>query len=102
MSVLLSATLSLLEGPAVTEGGPQNKKPTVDDINLHYPHDRKLWELWYIPNIIIGNAGFISPTVEMTFSVRQWQQTWPLWASVRDARWKSLCCTLEGMLIVML
>ena len=25
------------------------EEPTVDDINLHYLKDPKLWELWYIP-----------------------------------------------------
>ena len=34
---------------------------TVDDINLHYPKDPKLWEFWQI--LFWGNAGFMSPAV---------------------------------------
>ena len=35
---------------------------TVDDINLHYLNDPKLWGLWYFL-LFMGSAGFISSTV---------------------------------------
>ena len=45
---LLGSFVNLCRG-AVLYWEPKKKDPTVDDINLHYLQDPKLWELWYIP-----------------------------------------------------